>query len=491
MPCAAWLLRRLLPCLAASAALRGALAEYDLVIDAGSTGSRIRIFRMSEGRLEQVTLPSKEEAAQLETEPGIASYASSLELAGPSLQGIVDAAAGVVPKAEQPRSRLWLMATGGARLMESSRIRRLLGAVAGYLSNSSHSPFVFQSTQVMSGQKEAVYAFLAMNDLLGTLKGETVGVLDMGGASTQIAFEPQDMVLSNEFDLYVDDVRRSLYATSFPRLGLQSALDRFVEATVSAAGPGVAIVPVPCLNIGDRRTRNASGSVVALVGTGDAEQCSEAVLGLLKEDLKCMLPSCALVGLAMSPASGRYVAINAMFYVAYNMRMLGWDEEKVITPAEILAATRDFCRKGKAEIQAAPDAEWKYQRNSCFAGFLAYHLLREYGFSDDNGNITFLRQVDGRHCDWTRGALLFETVNMPSHFVQSLTEVRRPRSVKKQGATVWKVSCFLLLVVVILLALTILIMARVAWRPAPGGCSDSSSDQSSDKSEIEEGQPRE
>ncbi len=60
-----------------------------------------------------------------------------------------------------------------------------------------HSLVRATQVQAITGEQEGVYAWLAVNYALGRLGSsthESVGVLDMGGGSAQIAVEVKDSV---------------------------------------------------------------------------------------------------------------------------------------------------------------------------------------------------------------------------------------------------------------------------------------------------------
>ena len=88
----------------------------------------------------------------------------------------------------------------------------------------------------MDGKDEGVYAWITANYLLGTIKASTppdtptCAVLDLGGASTQIVFEPvfasSDMRLEegeHKYDLQFGGRSHVLYQHSYLGYGLMRA----------------------------------------------------------------------------------------------------------------------------------------------------------------------------------------------------------------------------------------------------------------------------
>jgi apyrase len=67
---------------------------------------------------------------------------------------------------------------------------------------------------VISGEEEGTFGWVAVNYLQNTLSADpstTIGALDMGGASTQITFAPQDEVLSSYFPVHLNGNYYPLY----------------------------------------------------------------------------------------------------------------------------------------------------------------------------------------------------------------------------------------------------------------------------------------
>lgn len=93
---------------------------------------------------------------------------------------------------------------------------------------------------MISGEEEAIYGWTAVNFVKGTLiqnsQGSgsvrranlTYGVLEMGGASTQIGFfEPEGDVMANLFKLQVGAAKHwNVYVHSFLYFGVNGAFDR-------------------------------------------------------------------------------------------------------------------------------------------------------------------------------------------------------------------------------------------------------------------------
>lgn len=101
--------------------------------------------------------------------------------------------------------------------------------------------FKFQRdyARVLSGEEEGVFGWLTVNYLLGTLASpHTLGALDMGGASTQISFIPDQgqSILENIYPLKLPHfMTKNVYTHSFLFYGKDQMLQRVCHQLALAA----------------------------------------------------------------------------------------------------------------------------------------------------------------------------------------------------------------------------------------------------------------
>ena len=91
--------------------------SYAAIIDAGSSGSRVHVFRF--GKLGSISGPLYilPRDKSMKVKPGLSSYAASPEAAGPSLKGLIDFMKIEVPKEVWAVTPVVLKATAGLRLL--------------------------------------------------------------------------------------------------------------------------------------------------------------------------------------------------------------------------------------------------------------------------------------------------------------------------------------------------------------------------------------
>jgi len=167
------------------------LIQYALMIDAGSTGSRIHVYRFNYCNLS----PTLEDETFKEIKPGLSSYPESPKDAADSLEPLLQLAMSKIPEELQECTPIAVKATAGLRLLGEEKSQAILKAVEDKI--KKEYPFKLPKENgviVMEGKDEGVYAWITVNYLLGKIgnekKVDTVAVMDLGGGSTQIVFEP-------------------------------------------------------------------------------------------------------------------------------------------------------------------------------------------------------------------------------------------------------------------------------------------------------------
>ena len=175
------------------AASAGGERQYGIVLDAGSSGSRVHVYSFGQGA--QVLHEVFEQ-----TKPGLSSYAASPEAAAASLEPLINVAREAIPQRYWSCTPMTLKATAGLRMLGDQTAQAVLDAVTEYLAGT---PFHLGSVEIMPGELEGVHAWTAVNLLLERLGGgkkaatytsessmPTVGIIDLGGGSAQVLSFP-------------------------------------------------------------------------------------------------------------------------------------------------------------------------------------------------------------------------------------------------------------------------------------------------------------
>lgn len=392
--------------------------KYGLVLDAGSSRSTVHIFRWTvQQDLDLVELtPTESDEQKLSTNVTLASFADSPEEAGPALSTIIKAALLYVPEAVRSESPLFVKATAGMRLLEPERAAAVLEELRQHLSQPANCPFKFVNAEIISGEEEAVFAYITANFYLHKLKepgAQTFGTLEMGGASMQVAFKPSADIQDHEFQFYINRKRQSVYAKSYIRFGADEALARFLERLAKAAEPNATEVRSPCHNPGYNRAYTSNGHNLRIIGTGNTSDCIPLVQKMLGVDVECLMPPCALLGNYMPKVSGRFYATAGFFYTVSGLGLVGWNEAKALSIAEITKASRKFCESDLSIAQNPTNAPVTFMERYCFLATYQTQIFTAFGFDLEDTSVTYSRTGAGRSLTWTTGAMLYETQLMP------------------------------------------------------------------------------
>ncbi|KAM8915440.1 ectonucleoside triphosphate diphosphohydrolase 5 [Spinachia spinachia] len=202
---------------------------YGVMFDAGSTGSRIHIYKFIQK--DPVELPVLENEMFHAVKPGLSHYKDNPEKGADTIRQLLKVAKKTVPEEDWGRTPVVLKATAGLRLLPEDKANALLEEVREVF---DESPFFVpnNSVSIMQGAKEGVLAWVTVNFLTGHLYSntrKTVGILDLGGGSTQITFLPKSKktvqsappTYISQFNLY--DHKYQLYTHSYLGNGLIEA----------------------------------------------------------------------------------------------------------------------------------------------------------------------------------------------------------------------------------------------------------------------------
>ncbi|XP_076594067.1 ectonucleoside triphosphate diphosphohydrolase 3 [Chaetodon auriga] len=416
--------------------------EYGIVIDSGSSRSNVYLY---------------EWPGEKENETGVVTEIKNCRVAGNGIsemkvdpqkdeeswkgfQVCMDEIIKAVPAAKQKTTPLFLGATAGMRLLHETnenRSNEIMESLTEYLSSL---PFNFQNASIISGQQEGLYGWVTVNYLMGNFLeknlwnyyirpdgARTVGSMDLGGASTQIAFAVQDDLTGPDY-LHVKlyGYPYNVYTHSFLCYGKNEAEKRILDKVIQESSDPVYIIN-PCYPEGFNITMTASSiydsectkkpkgfdpdQELFMVGGADSDKCRSIVRSIF--DFKtCSSPQCSFNGVEQPPVTGDFMAYAGFFYTARALLVNGTSDLD-----QFKAAVRKFChthwtvlRKEKTWISP------KYLRTYCYAAHYVFILLADgYKFDKDTWqNINFEKEIKGTSIGWSLGYMLSVSNMIPS-----------------------------------------------------------------------------
>lgn len=380
--------------------------KYAVVVDCGSSGTRAHIYRWPRdatgSQLADLLEPLKDETGEKLSKrlrPGLASFRDQPEVASDYMRPIMDFISVHVPVDNQRETPVYFMGTAGLRLLTKEEQSSILEDIVRDLSREYNFPLL--NTKVISGAQEGLYQWLSINafsgrtnaryDMINLLgknfycqapRSRRFAMLEMGGASAQVAFE-----LVPELDRLVRNSLRNNYAAleayennqlllnvepnkqvrvlslTFLGLGSNSARDLAIDLLVRDSvftwrggippasllegrqlqlddpclprgGQEVAVKPVQLLidanqNLGFVSKPGEPSFTVSLFGTGNLKKCHLLLIRMTKlvkrERLNCDKQqqagcSTSLIGTNFLPYNQfQYLGLSELFYTTDEM----------------------------------------------------------------------------------------------------------------------------------------------------------------------------
>ncbi|KND93784.1 putative guanosine-diphosphatase, partial [Tolypocladium ophioglossoides CBS 100239] len=348
------------------------IVQYVLMIDAGSTGSRIHVYKFNNcGPIPEL---EKEEFKMTEKSVGgLSKYGDDPIAAAKTLDPLMKVAMDNVPDKLKRCSPVAVKATAGLRLLGPEKSQAVLDEVRRHLEKDYPFPVVSaeqNGVAVMDGSDEGVYAWVTTNYLLGKIggpdKSETAAVFDLGGGSTQIVFEPTFKGAADggmpeklaegdhKYSLDFGGQKFELYQHSHLGYGLMSARTAIHKMLVSEiaskeAGSAWMSKPIvhPCIAPGMSTERKVEidGQERTFNFTGPSQaapaQCRNLAEKILVKDKDCKLAPCSFNGVHQ-PSLSKTFAKEDVYIFSYfydRTKPLGMPDSFTIREMHDLAQT--------------------------------------------------------------------------------------------------------------------------------------------------------
>ncbi|CAH1802464.1 unnamed protein product [Owenia fusiformis] len=328
----------------------------------------------------------------------------------------MDACKENVPSEKRANTPFYIMATAGMRLLPGADAFSVYQQIDNLLMNKSYCPFDYKrgNARTLSGEEEGAFTWISANQLNGLFgqdrtTNDTVGIVELGGASMQIAFVPERNILADKFPVYVAGRYYPLYVHSYLYYGQDFAVKKIMDNLfrIYDRSSG-ATINNPCMLTGDSLTETMDGVNVTFIGTANADQC----LVLIREELiykvpdyQCYPKPCA-IGQIYQPEIPKDMVFHAVSAFIYTINDIGARNANDMTTASVVEAkTRDFCQLG---LQGAIDKAGQWGKTRCMVGLYISSLLTDgLGFEQDE-SINAEGEIDDQELTWTPGAMVYE-----------------------------------------------------------------------------------
>ncbi|KAA0702959.1 Ectonucleoside triphosphate diphosphohydrolase 3 [Triplophysa tibetana] len=410
--------------------------KYGIVLDAGSSRTTIYLY---------------EWPAEKENDTGVVTETMKCQVKGPGISDLrLDSAKDkmtwesfnhcmseitkAIPAKQHIQTPVFLGATAGMRLLQIKHstdhvvvYRKMQNYLMGY-------PFIFRNASIMSGLEEGLYGWITVNYLMGNFLektlwdawvhphgAKTVGSLDLGGASTQIAFaipddaEGEDII---KVSLYGYDY--NIYTHSFLCYGKNEAEKR-VLAKLSKESSNWSNVKNPCYPAGYNITMTAEdifGSEctknqitskytptrnITFYGQSNAEQCKLLVRSIFNLTSCQEGENCSFDGVSQPQLSGDFMAYAGFYYAAFSLNVTGSKSMESFNDNRM-----ELCSNNWKTLKEKHQGKDIHVKSYCFSANYVHTILDDgYKFNTDNWkSLNFQKEVNKTSIAWSLGYML-------------------------------------------------------------------------------------
>lgn len=353
--------------------------HYAILMDAGSTGTRAHLFEYSH----DTTVPTITDLYSVSTKPGLSSYKNMPQDSYKAIEPLLKEMHTYLSNKNIPEAEVsvTILATAGMRLLPQPEQEAIYRHVESFLKTNYAYPI--RRIQTIAGDDEALYAWLDVNYLNNTFhaKSASVGTLDMGGASTQIAFELSNastvkIPAESISHIKIGNQAYTVFRSSYLGLG-QDQLRAKVNESNGAFSCYPMNYPLP----------NTTGAF----NFGDCQQQYQTTLSAYQPIFS-----------SIPHFSGEMIAFSG-FYYQFNF----FKEDPHTTREKFQQKVKEVCGNTWEKLQQQyPSQPADYLATYCANA--AYHdilLHQSYKLADQQ--LTITKKINGKEIDWTLGALLY------------------------------------------------------------------------------------
>ncbi|KAF3688039.1 Ectonucleoside triphosphate diphosphohydrolase 7 [Channa argus] len=484
--------------------------NYGIVVDCGSSGSRVFVYYWPPHNGNPHTLldikqmrDHNHKPVVKKIKPGISTLAKTPTQASDYLHPLLSFAAAHVPRSKHKETPLYILCTAGMRLLPESQQAAILEDLVTDVPLDFDFLFSRSHAEVISGKQEGVYAWIGINFVLHRFdhpeegsqnqqpisRRRTMGIMDMGGASLQIAYEVPSAITFNspqeeeagksvlaEFNLGCDVEHTQhvyrVYVTTFLGFGGNMARQRYEDQLLNNTLSKNKFLTTqtglsndkpyldPCLPVGMSDILARDNHTLYLRGQGDWTRCRDAVRPFLGLHNGTMSPG----GVYQAPinfSNSEFYGFSEFYYCMEDVLRIGgqYDSEKYSQAAREYCSTKWSTLKQRLDSKLfSEQADINRLKYQCFKSAWMFEVLHSgFRFPAGYQSLKTAQLVYDKEVQWTLGAILFKTRFLPLRDLQQET-LRQSHPSWLRSSFVYNHHLFSLCILVVVLAILLYIL---------------------------------
>ena len=377
--------------------------SYLAVVDAGSSGSRIYLYKANSAS----GSTDIQDLAQIHPHglDGLSSYEGNTGQAGPQgIRPLLDSLDAYLAANDISKNRVAVevLATAGMRLLEQGNPPAAQAIYRSVRETIAGDGYQSGQIRTISGADEGLYSWADVNYLYRNFQPNraTAGIVEVGGASAQVAYATSDASHPHAVRANINGVSYAVLSVSYLGLGQNEAR----KAMIVASG----LTRNVCYPNNDNGSPPVSfnadtGSPAYVVASGDYR------FAACDDVYQTLLASFHVRSSAVAPGfeATRFVGIASVFHALHDWGVLDY-------PAMLETRLATHCAGLNAwSLKVAPmqGGTSKFAQNACANGTFIHALLfgPDNGLGLPGGRLTGVERINGMAPTWTRGYALIRS----------------------------------------------------------------------------------
>ncbi|ODV96069.1 hypothetical protein PACTADRAFT_41245, partial [Pachysolen tannophilus NRRL Y-2460] len=395
--------------------------RYGIIIDSGSSGSRLQVYKWTdpvflqesskdENILRSIPKIVQEDNWSYKISPGISSFKDRpSHVWDEHFRHLMEYAEKIIPLDQQAETPIFVLATAGMRMVQETPRFKILNNVCTGI--NKHSNFYIPDCQnhvrVIDGETEGLFGWIGLNYLMGQFDNydqnqdhTSFGFMDMGGASTQIAFVPSNKseISKHTNDLFTVNLRNvngdtqswKVFVSTWLGFGANEARRRHLKNAISSLPENIDTKEEydkylfdPCSPKDVVIDFQYNNKDYKIKGLGDYEVCLKDIYPLLLKHLPCDDNPCLFNGVhapQIDFKEDKFVGVSEYWYTANDVFNMGGEYNFLKFNEKV----KEFCSEEWATISSNFEAgkygenmKLEYLKDSCFKASWVINILHE------------------------------------------------------------------------------------------------------------------